>query len=89
MAGLSRALFAEPVSGDINRRTTHVEADIEGSQDAGSIPAASTYFSCYTRRKASFFMHLWQSTSLLSLSQAANIGQSVAKGVATCLEGVA
>ncbi len=25
-----------------NQRTTHVEAVVEGSQDAGSIPAAST-----------------------------------------------
>jgi hypothetical protein len=43
-----------PFSGDINRRTTHVEAGIKGSQDAGSIPAASNDWTCDKCHKSFF-----------------------------------
>ena len=40
---LRKALSGEPSKARPNQQTTHVEAFTEGQQDAGSIPAASTF----------------------------------------------
>ena len=79
MAGLDWALFAEPIPGDINRRNTHVEAVAKGSQDAGSIPAASIRLAALAHGRPSesfdfgrargFILRMSSESNALSLSR--------------------
>jgi hypothetical protein len=80
--GLRQALFAEPDAGDINRRNTHVEADAKGSQDAGSIPAASTF--SYAKRYNAMACDL---TGRGLFSRHLKVGPSVACGKSSCRSG--
>ena len=60
-AGLVERAFRD----EINQATTHVEAHFQASQDAGSIPAASTEPTCSESCKSAFFVDLWLFPALL------------------------
>src|SRR5690606_4630007 len=51
---------------ETKQRTTHVEASTQGSQDAGSIPAASILSRLVRNRKSAFFMRSRQQSCPIS-----------------------